>query len=83
MKAWDSGHKAGSAIVALSDRCAGAEYSPAGSVYELNLLVERHLVDHQVGARVGVEGGIHPGLLRGLLGGLRSGGFPRLRAGGA
>lgn len=52
------------------------EDTPAVAVDELDLLVEGHLVDHEVGAGVGVEGGIHPDLrgrggLRGDLGDCR------------
>ena len=60
-QARDAGDEAGAAVVARVDIGAGAEDAPAVAVDELDLLVEGHLVDHQVGAGVGIERGIHPG----------------------
>ena len=44
-----------------ADEGAGAQDAPAIAVDELDLLVEGHLVDHEVGAGVGIEGRVHPG----------------------
>ncbi len=60
MQAGDAGDEAGAAVVVGRDVGAAAEDAPAVAVDELNLFVERHLVDHEVGAGVGVEGGVHP-----------------------
>ena len=62
VKARDAGNKAGSAVMPGSDGCTVAQHSPAGAVDELDLLIERHLVDHEVGAGVGIERRVHPGL---------------------
>src|SRR6185437_82628 len=66
MQSRDTGHKAGAPDVLGRNVGAFTQYTPADAVDELNLLVEGHLMQHEIGARVGIEGGIHPWLLRGV-----------------
>ena len=63
MKPRNPRNKAGAAIVFGRHRRARAQHSPASAVNQLDLLVQRHLANHQVGARIRIERWIHPGLL--------------------
>ena len=56
----------GTAVVRGSDGRAGAEDAPAIAVDELDLFVEGHGLDHELGAAVGAEGGIGPRFWGGL-----------------
>ena len=57
-------NKARPAIVSRRHRSARAQHSPARAMHQLDLLVQRHLVEHQVRARVRIERFIHPWLRR-------------------
>ena len=59
-EAVDARHEACAEVRTGGDGSAGAENAPSGSMDHLNLFVERHLADHQVGALIGRESLVHP-----------------------
>ena len=62
MQPRNAGNKAGTTVVARCDRISVPKHAPSAAMHQLDLLVQRHGMDDQVGAGIWIERRVEPRL---------------------